>query len=493
MKLRATLAAGVLAASSVAFGVAGIGTVEVSSDDYLDAHKLQTGDRVETGPLGALYTDFETDRAIGMAPVARLDTGRMTDFQLQRRTFEEPDGSTRIQDVAVLGISGGSFDGFQMVDVTDPANPFALSEQIQCGGFHNDVAIWRDYVVLGWDGGSGPCPSLLAHGLLPSGGNGVYVFDVSDPTAPFPVATFDGILETEVRDTTSGAHNIGIHPDGYLYFATASVTSGEPDLGIVDLNDLEAGQKMMRMNDISPTANNGCHDLGFAFHEDRTLMACPAIGSTYIWDLADPMNPVEVAVIVNPAVTLDHGGRFSPDGSTFLLGDELGGGGPASCTAGGPTGAIVTYDMSIPEVPVPTGYISSSEPAGVEVCTAHFYNFVPTSDGSTKVVTGWYQSGMLVHDITNIVETGNPTTLVDAGPEVAVLDPTGASMWSAYAYYGHVFAGGYGSGTPGFFVGSLDGYTDTADAEIKPYCNDAGIVWGPWTADWRSECTDGTA
>lgn len=494
MQFRASLAVGVLVASSVAFGVAGLGTVDSTTDDTIDAYKQRTGDVIDTTELGTQTAGYDTNRANGMEAVVELETGPTTDVQFQRRT-EEVDGETVTRDLAFVGISqiGGAEHGLKILDVTDPTDPVVLSS-VDCGAFHNDIAVWQQYVVIGSDSGSSVGDGCA--GDATKAGNGIYVFDASDPSAPELVADFSGVNPDEVAELTTGTHNIAIHPEGYLYFATAGFDATEPDFGIVNLDDLAAGATMLAMNGISPAATDGCHDLGFDFTGETPLLACPAIESTFIWDISEPFDPQEVATIANPAVNIHHGGRFTPDGSTMVLGDELAGaaGGSAGGTGGKsglPIGALSLYDVSTiaSEAPVLTGYASASEgideqaPGAAGTVTSHFYNFVPNAEDTTKVVTGWYQSGMVVHDLTGQMDT----PVVGAAPEVAHLEPTEAEMWNAYAYRGYVFGNSY-EGNTGFFVASLDGYTDTADAELQPYCNDVGIVWGPWTDDWTSEC-----
>lgn len=503
MKLRATMTAAVLAASSVAFGIAGLGTVE-TADTSIDAYKTQRGDVIDTSPIGEVVRDYDTTRAMGMEAVVNVDVGEATDMQFQRRTETVLVNGVEtevVKDYAFVGISdiGGSFNGFDILDITDPTNPVSVLPEgrMTCGGFHNDIAVWRDYMVIGHDGSAGPCDTAPEPTYAP----GVTVFDVSDVSDPkflFHDVATTGTSVTDGPDPVfgipllQGVHNISIHPDGIVHFAAASFEADNPGFGYLDLNgdpdDWE--QVAYPIRDISPAATDGCHDMGYDFTGETPLMVCPAIESTFIWDITDPKQPTQVAAIPNPAINIHHGGRFSPDGSTVLLGDELAGAGaPSGCFNGGPVGAIFTYDMTVPEAPLPTGYLSASEgPGAIETCTSHFYNFVPTLDGPQKVVTGWYGGGMVVHDLTPVTEapiaSGGP---LGVAPEIAHIEPTGAEMWNAYAYRGHVFGNSY-TGTTGFFVATLDDYTGTDDAELAPYCNDVGIVWGPWTDDWQSEC-----
>lgn len=497
MQFRASFAIGVLAASSVAFGVTGLGIVEISADSgSIDSYKAGSA-VVDTTAIGTLTADFDTTRAVNMEAVVELEVGPATDMQFQRRTetlLVDGEELEVTRDLAFVGISDINTitdrvgHGFAVLDITNPASPEVLSERA-CGGFHNDVAVWKDYLVIGHDGFEGPCDG----GVAPSYAPGITVFDVSDPADPQFLRWFSATTGQSATDAfLTGVHNISIHPDGFVHFAAASFEADNPGFGYLDLNGDPADWENVAFSirDISPTATDGCHDMGYSFSGETPLMVCPAIGSTLLWDISDPRAPVEVAVIPNPAINIHHGGRFTPDGSTVVLGDELAGAAaPAGCFNGGPVGAMWTYDLTVPQAPVATGYVSASEsPGTIETCTSHFYNFVPNAEETTTVVTGWYGGGMVVHDLTPAIEaplaSGGP---VGVGPEIAHIEPTDAEMWNAYAYRGHVFGNSY-TGNTGFFVASLDGYTGTADAELQPYCNDVGIVWGPATDDWQSEC-----
>lgn len=507
MKLRASLAVGVLAASSVAFGVVGLGSVDLGNDT-IDAYK-QASEVVDTTALGTLETDYDVSRDLNMAPVASLETGATTDMQFQRREGGQVVDGEQVEgprDFAFLGLSdiadfGGTTHGLSVVDITDPTTPVEI-ERLTCGGFHNDIAVWEQYVVIGHDGASAAsgtgCEGAEDLAETPEGA-GVWIFDATDPANLDLVAFFNAEGEGGLDLLRDGTHNLAIHPDGLVYFATASFDADNPGFGYVDLNGDPADweQVVFPMKDVSPTASDGCHDMGFSlgntYHdvvagpdEDAIdLLVCPAIESTYIWDITDPKNPVELAAIANPAINIHHGGRFTPDGRTVVLGDELAGAGaPSGCFNGGPVGALWTYDVSLPESPVPTGYVSASEsPGTIETCTSHFYNFVPNSEDRTQVMTGWYGSGMVSHDLTPLVDQEADVVSVaplGAGPEVAHLEPAGAELWNAYAYRGYVYGGSY-TGNTGFFVASLDGYTGTDDAELEPYGVDEGIVYGQWT------------
>src|SRR5215207_7374576 len=45
----------------------------------------------------------------------------------------------------------GNFQGFQIHDISDPANPTTLVDYEQCAGGQGDVIIWEDLLVRTWD------------------------------------------------------------------------------------------------------------------------------------------------------------------------------------------------------------------------------------------------------------------------------------------------------------------------------------------------------
>lgn len=415
--------------------------------------------------------------------IARADVGPASDLMLQRREGQQVLKGVTItgtRDFAFVGGIGPFSDGstpygFSTVDVTDPENPEVLAF-VECGAFHNDVVVWEHLLILGSDGSGTNCEQKPEFGLPFTSGNGVQVFDVSDPAAPRLLRVFhtsgDGV-------PISGPHNISVNPEaGLLYLSTAGFRE-EPVWGYVDLNDFGEDTEMVIISqrEITPESGDGCHDQGIAHGVTdaqgnvRDLIFCAAITGTHIWDItADPRSPVHVATIVNPAINIHHGARLASDGTTLILNDELAGAAAAAgCQGGAPAGAQWMYDISTPETPVFVGTTSTSElnPAKLP-CTSHFYNNIPTSDGSTKIVTGWYRSGMIVHDLS---EVPLPPT------EEAFLLPEGATFWAAYAWHGYLFGASYGEGDgSGLFIAKLDGMED-----LDPISYDEGTSWSRWT------------
>lgn len=499
MKLRATLAAGVLAASSVAFGVTGLGTLDTGTDATIDTWKIQTGDYIDTDPIGSVKRGIDEIPGTyteNIEPLVNLEVGSSSDMMFQRREGEQVLKGETITATKDYVFVGGveENDGFTAIDVTDPENPEVLSS-VTCGGFHNDIIVWEQYVVIGFDGGAGPCDGAS----IPSG-SGIYIFDATDPANPEFVHSVGENGFSPSQQLTQATHNISLNPrEGLVYYSTAGFHTN-PVWGAFSLKgDVTKNQSVehpmgaLAARTDGTAGADGCHDQGLAFDvtdaagTTRDLLFCAAIGNTLIWDITeDPTNPVHVSTIVNPSINIHHGARLAPDGHTLLLNDELGGAAAGVCTGGAPTGTQFAYDISVPEAPVPIGYGSTDElqsDTDVSACTSHFYNFISpeqNADAKQLSVTGWYRSGAVIHDFTRVADVGP----IGAAPVYARATPDNARMWTAYAHRGYIYSASYG-GETGFFVYSLDGYTpgtEGAPAEVaEPLPYDEGTSWGPWS------------
>lgn len=507
MKLRAMLAAGALAASSVAFGVAGLGTVDTDTDGTIDTWKVRTGDFVDHDAIGSLKTGADeipgtyTDN---IRPVASLEIGSATDIMFQRRDGEQVlagETITATKDYAFVGNVYESV-GFSVIDVTDPTQPDLLA-QVPCGGFHNDIIVWENYVVVGNDSSSGGTHDCAGNDGL-AAGRGITIYDVTDPANPTFVRQLgeNGFMPADTL--TQATHNISLNPrTGHVYYSTAGfhtepVWGAFPLAGDVATNEsVEIPMGALAGRTDGTAGADGCHDQGLAFDvedatgAERDFIFCAAIGTTIIWDITeDPLDPVHVSTIVNPGINIHHGARLAPDGHTLLLNDELAGAAAGVCTGGAPTGTQFAYDISVPEAPVPIGYGATDELQGTEsapddisACTSHFYNFISpeqNADAKQLSVTGWYRSGAVIHDFTRVAGVAP----VGAAPVYARAAPDATAMWAAYAHRGYIYSASYG-GETGFFVYALDGYTpgtEGAPEEVaEPLPFDEGTSWGPWT------------
>jgi hypothetical protein len=103
--------------------------------------------------------------------------------------FDSARGLTFVNsDLAFKGnlVIEGHWNGFRIIDASDPANPVQLSNYEQC--VHpfgqGDVVVWGNILVRTWDSRSNT--TNLTCGGQPVGTSfeGIHIFDISDPTNP---------------------------------------------------------------------------------------------------------------------------------------------------------------------------------------------------------------------------------------------------------------------------------------------------------------------
>jgi hypothetical protein len=381
--------------------------------------------------------------------------------------------SYRNSDLAFWGdrTFAGHYEGFQIIDGSDPENPEQIVD-FACPGSQHDVSVWQDllFVSVETPRTSPDCNSAAMAGGMP-GFEGMRIFDVSNPAKPVLVK---GV------PTDCGSHTHTLVPDaenGRVLLYVASYTASE-------LPESPYGNECRRLNadgtrahrKISvvevPLANpaassvvseptfpqndrggtpgyNGCHDITVYTAIERAASAC--MGEGQIWDLSDKENPKTIARIHNPNVEFFHSAAFSWDGKTVVFGDEAGGGTGARCRPQDPDtlGALWFYDVpsldnmddasvepwlsswKVPRHQVPV------EPNQTRVpnCTMHNFNTLPNTKRDV-LVSSAYAAGTTVVDFT---DPRNPT-------EVGHHDPHGANTWSSYWYNGHIWTNDGGRG-----------------------------------------------
>src|SRR6266542_1633220 len=86
----------------------------------------------------------------------------------------------------------GTYEGFRIVDITEPDNPVELENFTGCvqgttTGNQGDVAVWGNILVRSWNSPA-PAGGAVCGGVLtPAGQEGVHVFDISNPANPVAV------------------------------------------------------------------------------------------------------------------------------------------------------------------------------------------------------------------------------------------------------------------------------------------------------------------
>jgi PA domain/LVIVD repeat len=82
----------------------------------------------------------------------------------------------------------GTYEGFRIVDVSDPENPVEVNNYAECSpgttqGNQGDVVVWGDILVRSWNSPAGAA-STCDGALVGLGFEGLHVFDISNPRDP---------------------------------------------------------------------------------------------------------------------------------------------------------------------------------------------------------------------------------------------------------------------------------------------------------------------
>lgn len=286
---------------------------------------------------------------------------------------------------------------------------------IPCPGEQNDVAVVK--------------PGLIAVGYHNSTcgepGGGVRLIDVSNPKSPKILGKVD---------TPGGTHTLTVYPGKPIIYASPGglPTNGGATQQIIDVSDPENPEIAATFQ----PNQSGCHDLSFHVEKDKKLAFCAGSVEAQIWDVTDPLAPVTLSHVVDPVAQFPHSVAVTHDAKLMVLGDEAIVGNDC---VGGPTGAMVAYDISDPTLPIPLGYfgidrapypVGSSNVDRNTWCTAHLFNFVP---GTYTMVASWYAGGM------NVIDWTEPSTPTEVAHYMGIGDDI-TNYWSAYWYDGRIWA-----------------------------------------------------
>ena len=87
----------------------------------------------------------------------------------------------------------GTYEGFRIVDISDPENPTELVNFADCvggttNGSQGDVVVWENILVRSWNSAAGAGGRLCGGIPTPQGQRGLHIFDVSNPASPQGIA-----------------------------------------------------------------------------------------------------------------------------------------------------------------------------------------------------------------------------------------------------------------------------------------------------------------
>jgi hypothetical protein len=374
----------------------------------------------------------------------------------------------------------GNYDGFQIVDISNPSAPTRVSES-RCPGSQNDISVFRNLIVTSTDSvrTDDGCASTAGNASLPSSWEGLRIWDWSNPAAPVYVKSVKTDCGSHTHTTIPDEANnrLIVYVSSYSPSATSlNCLPPHDKISVVEIPlDNPSGARVLSEPVLFPTggqaSTSGCHDI--TAYPAIGLAAGACMGEGILIDIRDPETPKVVATMTDPNFAFWHSATFSDDGDVVMFTDELGGGTAARCreTDAGNKGADAFYDISNPAAPVFKGYFKIQNlktgryQSSAENCVSHNGSLLPSKSGRDLMVQAWYQGGTSVIDFTDPAKP-REIGFFDRGPVGTSTSQTGGH-WSSYWYNGRI----YGSEIArGLDVLNLSGALDDGGARV-PYFN----------------------
>jgi hypothetical protein len=368
-------------------------------------------------------------------------------------TFHDPDGVRQTNsDIAFRGNLAfhGNYDGFRIVDVSDPDNPVKIVHQ-GCNGDQGDIVVWQNILVRSWNSKK-TVPRDCDGQTVPAGFEGVHVFDISNLANPALVASVVlpcGSHTLTVAGVSAGRLIVYSNNSSSAGCVDGTRTNDDPvgdfmDVIAVPLDEPEGSSLIHREPLVGPITDvrTGCHDAGVIRGEVNKAV-CASADAINVFDIGandTPGGTIEdpqfLFTISEPGVGQAgtngrwHSGTFTWDGEVIIAGWEPGGGSLPECEATDPDvdKSMFFYDA---DTGVKLGqWVLPRPQSATENCTVHNYNIVPLRSGRYVAVSGNYQAGTWVTDFTN---PASPVTVAWSDPP-PVVPPDLAGAWSSYWY-----------------------------------------------------------
>jgi uncharacterized protein (DUF305 family) len=372
----------------------------------------------------------------------------------------------------------GGYNGFQIWDISNPANP-SLRRAFVCPGGQGDVSVHGNLLFVSVQetrgrldcGTQGVSDSVSSERL-----RGIRIFDISNLDAPRQVAAVQTCRG-------SHTHTLVLDPrdsaNAYIYVSGTNPPRPEPELRgcvsdtlAVDTSTAYFRIEIIRVPLAAPqdarvvnaprifadpstgaiaglwrggahgagtqttSRTDRCHDI--TAYPELGLAAGACSGNGILLDIRDPVNPVRINEVADPNFAFWHSATFSNEGTKVVFTDEWGGGSAPRCRAGDRRewGANALFELTDRKLRHAGYYKLPAVQADQENCVAHNGSLIPVP-GRDIMVQGWYQGGISVFDFTdpaNAVEIA----YFDRGPVDSDTSTT-AGHWSAYWYNGYIY------------------------------------------------------
>ena len=371
----------------------------------------------------------------------------------------------------------GNFNGFQVWDISDPANPRIRSTFV-CPGGQGDLSVHGNLLFMSveetrgrLDCGRQGVPDSVSTDRF----RGVRIFDISNLDAPRQVASVQSCRGSHTHTLVTDPKD---KENVYLYIAGTAGSRSPNELAgcaanarVDDPNNPYFRIEVVRVPLAAPqnarivsmprifadsTGNiaglfgggshgpgtqttsqtNQCHDI--TVYPELGLAAGACSGNGILLDITDVVNPRRVDEVVDPNFAYWHSATFSNDGRSLLYTDEWGGGTAPRCRATDRPewGANAIFTLENRELRHASYYKLPAAQTATENCVAHNGSLIPVP-GRDIMVQAWYQGGISVFDFT---DPDQPFEIAyfDRGPLSATQLALGG-FWSAYWYNGHIY------------------------------------------------------
>jgi hypothetical protein len=351
----------------------------------------------------------------------------------------------------------GNYAGFSVWDIADPAAPELLSA-VSCPGGQGDISAVGNLVIVSIDETLSD-DSCQARRVAETAENweGIRIFDLADPRDPQYVAAVrtrcGSHTHTVVPDPAS-ADRVFVYVNAYSRGASLNCTGRNPLQVIeVPLDDPQRAAVVAELDlfdDASAfgpedrvaggaetRSTTGCHDI--TAHPAKALAVAACRGDGLLLSIADPVAPVVLQRVRDPAVAFWHSGIFDNDATRIVFQDELGDGFINTCSPafGADRGADGVWLIQPDGLAKAGTFKLPRTQSDLEKCVAHSGGLVPVP-GRFIVAQAWLEGGVSVIDFT---DPAAPVELTwfDRPDYGYAMDYT-AGIWSVYPYRGYLYA-----------------------------------------------------
>jgi hypothetical protein len=367
----------------------------------------------------------------------------------------------------------GDYDGFRIIDISDPDDPRLIS-RTRCNGDQGDIVVWGDILVRAWN-----APKAVDRNCdgttVPAGFEGMHIFDISNLADPELVGEVELSARPQADSPGCGTHTLTLVADrannrAIIYNATSGgnplLPPAEQACDWIDIIQVPLGNpgaaSHLRREPLE--GGHAAHDNGVILGDVNKLAVASGHMSN-VFDIGANGTPGGSLDDPAPLYTIEepgvdgvvgnwHSAAFTWDGEVVIMGWEPGGGAAPECEATDPPvkKSAFFYDA---DTGAKLGQWTLPRPqSAAENCTIHNYNTVPLRSGRYVLVSGNYQAGTWVTEFTN---PASPVTLGWSDPPPLVPTQLGGA-WSSYWYNNFIYESEISKGLNVFrFSGSETG------------------------------------